>query len=506
MPSSTELIRLLSENSPPTPLQASELRERISELDARLAVLDVLASDIERDRAQYNAILSPIRRIPLEVIGEIIATAVPTTLKDHHSRQRLIELCTVSRDWCNAAHCLPELWRGIILKIYTTRLAYSKVAAWLRRAGSLTRMVLCHQSGNRCLCDRTGNCVMKSALVAKLLFEDPPIDHLTLNVDSIRCLKAFFDLYHAETAANTSASSLSSLSLYLRSGTPDDWMEPNVPSQSVFTKLPPVTSLELRFPQLHNIAQDIAENYGPHLTDAQLSRLTDFSIGWDWINTKFFSVLRRCINVVTLTISFNRCDSMREPALIPSLVELSSQPIRLPSVRTLRLMNMDGSLLEYIVTPKLMHLHLNIDGDLDDGTVDVPHLLTHFITRSDITHTINSIRIDQLSCSSWDLRQALYQLPSLTHLVLVDPLNFNSIFTDPYTTGLPDTQFPALTHLELHAMPTSYDPITVTRYLSLRKGPRACLLSFSYMRHREVTSTEPYPPVNYYPPRELGET
>ncbi|KAF6751201.1 hypothetical protein DFP72DRAFT_908757 [Ephemerocybe angulata] len=518
---SPDLLPLLSENLPPSPLQAGYIQEVVSDLEARLKTLKLLVEHVERDRSRYKAILSPIRRIPKEIIGEIITAAVPNIVKDHDERERLIELCMVSKNWRDAARLASNLWRGITLEPphpaseSQLTIAYDRTVAWLRRGGGLPKIVSFRGSEDRCRCDRGRQCVLKFPLLAKILVKGPSIHNLTLHLSSTRCFKSFVNLIDSETSASTPTPapstrpwhSLPSLSIRFESRHMDDWTESADPSQSIFSLLPPITSFDLQLPETALFRANVEESvYGPlHLTDVQLNRLESFSIRWDWGNRRFFSVLMACSNIVNLTIDFNLSDVLKQETLAPLLKELSKTPIHLPRARILCLFDMNFGVLDYFSTPSLTHLHLQVDHLNDEISPGFSHTLSRFILRSDIAHSLRFIRIDRPMFPTWDLREALSQLPALVHLVIVDAIGIGNIFTLPIP-GEDDDQFPALKHLELHEMPTTYNAIDVIRYLRTREGARRCLLSFSYVQDRTVTSDNSHPPVNIFPPRARGST
>ena len=70
-PLAPALARLASSNDPPSPLEVTYVRQRVEEMEncveSLKSQLNVLEGRIER----CKPILSPIRRLPLEILGEI---------------------------------------------------------------------------------------------------------------------------------------------------------------------------------------------------------------------------------------------------------------------------------------------------------------------------------------------------------------------------------------------------------------------------------------------------
>ncbi|KAF6742737.1 hypothetical protein DFP72DRAFT_1179007 [Ephemerocybe angulata] len=314
---SQEVLRLRSENSPPSSLQARHIRNTLSNLEHQLNILKLLIGHIKRDRAQYKAILSPLRRVPMEVPCEIIAAAIPDAVLDFESRERVVELSLVSRRWRDAAHLCSRLWKGLF--IGPRDKSVSKITTCLRRSGSLPKTVYFQGLRRHCPCQDAQPCDLNYPPLLKLLVDGPIIHHLAMYLDSMRCFKSFADLIALEIGAATPWASssphpweaLQSFSMYFISDKPEDWEEPMNPVESIVTKIPSVTSLQVDLPRRTQAFASIEESsYGPiHLTDIQLHRLSSFTIKWDWGNKRFFSVLRACVHVETLTIASNSAKS-----------------------------------------------------------------------------------------------------------------------------------------------------------------------------------------------------
>ncbi|KAF6744822.1 hypothetical protein DFP72DRAFT_927400 [Ephemerocybe angulata] len=74
---------------------------------------DCAAKLTEEDRA-YRSALSPVRRLPLEVLGEIFKLVVPSFL-NASDREMMGNMGRVCQRWRDAFLNVSSLWRGIIL-------------------------------------------------------------------------------------------------------------------------------------------------------------------------------------------------------------------------------------------------------------------------------------------------------------------------------------------------------------------------------------------------------
>ncbi|KAF6750748.1 hypothetical protein DFP72DRAFT_778175, partial [Ephemerocybe angulata] len=65
---------------------------------------------VEEELKGYRSILSPIRRLPLEILGEIFKYNFPTFLNSF-DRKRLRNLGRVCQRWRDALRSVPSLWK-----------------------------------------------------------------------------------------------------------------------------------------------------------------------------------------------------------------------------------------------------------------------------------------------------------------------------------------------------------------------------------------------------------
>ncbi|KAJ7248470.1 hypothetical protein C8J57DRAFT_1080196, partial [Mycena rebaudengoi] len=89
----------------------SELDEKIDFLESSLATLRQERQAVEHHIQQHLAILSPIRRIPFDLLGEIFSWTLPDGL--FSSMDMSLSpwvLARVSSRWRNVSVSLPSLW------------------------------------------------------------------------------------------------------------------------------------------------------------------------------------------------------------------------------------------------------------------------------------------------------------------------------------------------------------------------------------------------------------
>ncbi|KAF6751212.1 hypothetical protein DFP72DRAFT_851144 [Ephemerocybe angulata] len=330
-----------------------------------------------------------------------------------------------------------------------------RITAWLRRSGSLTKAIHYQGAYHHCPHDSPEGCYAEAPLLAKLLVKCHMVFDLSLSLRSTRCFRTLVNGIVRETATVTPTLSpsrpwdtLRSLSLDFESEKSEDWAEPIDPGQSIFTLLPPVSALHLRLPNRASMVAATDESvYGRiHLSDIQLHQLRTFLITWDWWNIRVFTLLRSCINADILALGFNCSKVLKEPTLERTLLELRLSPITLHCVRTLSLRGMDVSILDYLITPAITRFEFVVDSPNDFPE----HLF-------------------QCSASGVALHSVLSKLPHLKHLVLVNAID-NDTFSSFPVRGMRDDQFTALNYLDLHEMPSDYDPTELLEYLGTRKG------------------------------------
>ncbi|KAJ7659073.1 hypothetical protein DFH06DRAFT_435956 [Mycena polygramma] len=125
----SSLTHLLSTNNPPSDVEISLIRDSITDDSLRMnalnAQIDTLSALLARliverdgmaDRLQkYSAVLSPVRRIPAELVCEIFLRTLPDqrSIDDDTADPAPWYLGHVSRTWRHIATGFPLLWRTV---------------------------------------------------------------------------------------------------------------------------------------------------------------------------------------------------------------------------------------------------------------------------------------------------------------------------------------------------------------------------------------------------------
>ncbi|KAJ6477422.1 hypothetical protein C8R47DRAFT_1140478 [Mycena vitilis] len=125
-----------SVNYVPTEDEAVEIHAKIMVLSKRLDSLAELSAQVQLLRAT----VSPIRRIPPEVLQEIFLACLPTTQSVMHPREAPVLLCHVCGAWRAVALAFPQLWTSLHVNIGHVLRNEDRIAAfvqWLERSSPL---------------------------------------------------------------------------------------------------------------------------------------------------------------------------------------------------------------------------------------------------------------------------------------------------------------------------------------------------------------------------------
>ncbi|KAJ6619990.1 hypothetical protein B0H10DRAFT_2023225 [Mycena sp. CBHHK59/15] len=128
-------------------LLAGPLRE-VAELMDEINRTQALLDELMQKRSQLNkfidahlALVSPVRRLPEDVVREIFAASLPSNQNATMSRaESPLLLCRICRAWRSIALATPRLWTSLHIVVpSTSRLPQftDAVIEWLSRSGSL---------------------------------------------------------------------------------------------------------------------------------------------------------------------------------------------------------------------------------------------------------------------------------------------------------------------------------------------------------------------------------
>jgi hypothetical protein len=299
------LARLFSTNITPKAEEISTIQQGVGALSEKIGRLKAQLEILEEDLREHQAILSAVRRIPAEVLGEIFKSVLPLIL-NAEGRKQLVTLCLVCKPWCHAARLTRRLWSS--LEIETEKdISYSKAISWFLRSGNVPR-VLKINTGLGDDCEEVIDCELDRTELAKLLTDGPILDSLSLRCSSSRCFENLVEGIEGIESLPESSNprpwdSIRSLTLDLD----EEWKDTPVPESGVLTRIPKsVTALQLFLPSVDQ-AQWRESNFRGgelHIPPSLFESLVSFTIGCDWEQTTILSILQHCTNVETLTINF----------------------------------------------------------------------------------------------------------------------------------------------------------------------------------------------------------
>ncbi|KAJ7239601.1 hypothetical protein B0H12DRAFT_1025164, partial [Mycena haematopus] len=90
------------------------IEEEIVQLHSRLKQLEAERARLSSCRAQSRTILSPLRRMPPEILGEIFLWTIPLDLDDERTYSAWI-LTHISRRWREIAVSTSPLWSLVVI-------------------------------------------------------------------------------------------------------------------------------------------------------------------------------------------------------------------------------------------------------------------------------------------------------------------------------------------------------------------------------------------------------
>ncbi|TEB40181.1 hypothetical protein FA13DRAFT_1618586, partial [Coprinellus micaceus] len=108
------VCRLATTNAPATEHDAAFIREAIDklseesvELRLQLQTIDNRLHEIERNLKYLKPMVSPLRRMPVELLSHIFGYVLGGPRIDQSA---LVKLCQVCKGWRDTAHSVPSLW------------------------------------------------------------------------------------------------------------------------------------------------------------------------------------------------------------------------------------------------------------------------------------------------------------------------------------------------------------------------------------------------------------
>lgn len=412
-----QLSRILSTNVPPNALETATLQKGVDDLTGRISHLHSQLQELNRlegQLRQYRSALSPIRRIPPEILAEVFRYVLPT-VEDKVAETKVVDLGLVCKGWREATLLVHHFWNHLTVRGVAQR--YDQMEAWLSRSGTIPRTVHFEwvRSVPQHMCS-SASCPLSSPGMVKLLESGPRIQHLILECQRLQCLRRLLDSI-ARVEGRT-WDEIQALDLIFLDDT-ELWplITQTTTEASVYMHLPPITSLVLHLPHAQAAFSRANQSRIGRLDipESVLERLTSLKLQSDWEGTHILSMLQHCPNLETLIY-----DS-RFKSWSPRGGAVGLPRIPLPKLRTLKIQH-DGifNLLNFIDTPELETLELLGDGSVNGGSLGFQLETAPWLGNSG--GIMQKVRVLHLSNrefeEAFELVHVVSNLPLLTHLKL----------------------------------------------------------------------------------------
>jgi hypothetical protein len=102
------LHRLLCSNAAPNACEATSFQLQINNITSQISQLHSRLAELEDQLRSYRAVLFPLRKMPAEILGEILLFFLPDVLK-LGARNDLINIQLVCKNWRDAARLTHKL-------------------------------------------------------------------------------------------------------------------------------------------------------------------------------------------------------------------------------------------------------------------------------------------------------------------------------------------------------------------------------------------------------------
>ncbi|KAJ3548081.1 hypothetical protein NMY22_g1409 [Coprinellus aureogranulatus] len=348
----------LRSNDPPDPHEAALLHRVSDEMTAKVnnpnmvyhrqPELQVQSQNKVQTRlAHLRTAISSSRQLPLELLAEIIALAVPETSSEE-GRASLIRACLVSKSWRAAALSKHCLWASLELELGCS--PFNRVAQWFQRSGSLPRSLrICTRRSFRHDYDIYNMLLVEN--VAKILERGPQLDEIHLSMDTTCQWNNILPHLDRTPPSARAWNSLRSLGLKFDS----------LLYQPSFWRLPPVQAFQLYLPSMESafsLVESCAStrfNFAPQF----LVGLTSLRIHCNWHLNPLVHILEQSNNLQTLHLGFeSRPFSHSEGWEVYG--RLKARPLEFRKLKELHLENLASlEFLMFIQAPLLQHLQLD---------------------------------------------------------------------------------------------------------------------------------------------------
>ena len=416
--------RLLGTNYVPTNSETRQilnfLSHRLSELsrlDTEIDRLQAIIDDLyeQRDKARkfvddHRALLSPARRLPPEIVGEIFVHCLPTT---HNAVKSTTEapllLGRICSAWRNISLLTPRLWSSIHLVIpihhdaskfnSIIQLRCKALKEWLGRSGTLPLSISLTTSNN-------GYCAHLSSAATPLMETLIQFSHRWNSID-LRVPYGLLQSFNVLTKDDVPCLEVIKI---------DDinWDRTQYFTQWHFSILDAA-------PRLHRVSFVLSQR-DPRNLPLPWARLTELSLetyrsASSLNSSEALAMVKQCPNLQSCALGIY--SSLPEGFMPPS------ELVTLPALHTLRLRTFPENsddltvIFDHIFTPSLVDLAVTaytIQGFIWPSVPHVPFksLLTHS------SCPLERLTLSQNPISSEALIECLHLIPTLTTLFVTD--------------------------------------------------------------------------------------
>lgn len=349
------LLSLIASDTLPNASETELLQYEMAMMNIELASLRTRAEEVEKLLVQCQAAAAPIRRVPLEILGEVFAFALPKFM-DWEGRVMLVNYALVCKTWRHASLLKNELWSQVCIGWDTSfPLRYAAVSSWYNRSGHFPKALELDDFGResgRCPGER---CLFSDPAVLQLLLEGPEIHRLSLLTIGLECLQHLLERIDRQPPGTSSPCQWRQIAqLDIIFDVSPSWSRHTESPQTLLARLPPVSSLRLFLPDSERFAMEAGtvDPAGPlDMPTAFLEGLSSLSWSSEWSGSAWLQTLQGCANLTHLTF-----DSGASLSLSPEEGLMAT----LPSLRALRLQNASTSvpILNFLVTPVLHSLDM----------------------------------------------------------------------------------------------------------------------------------------------------
>ncbi|KAJ2914141.1 hypothetical protein MD484_g6261, partial [Candolleomyces efflorescens] len=470
----------LLSNVAPNTHEATFFQLKVDDLTSQISDLRSQLTKLEDQLMSYRAVLSPIRRMPAEVLGQIFSFFLPDLLQ-HDARDNLVDLQLVCKSWRDAARLTHSLWGALSFEDITN-VSFKRVKRWYERAGGTPKSLTFSATNLYHKCSEQSS-ACGSALAALLVELEGTFDRLHLRYKGPKCFQNLLDCLglaepDSTTPQHRPLQSLKSFAIEFDL----DWNDSPDFMRSMFNRFPPnITSLELHLPSKWDagfILGGDPNDVPLPLPQNIMERLSSLTLACDWDGTYWLqAALCHSGNLETLTIDLmgGYWDYESDD---PDTERILNSGILLPKVRTLLLRNVGMSSIDILCAlnaPQLVELDMEFEcgPELEPQWLD-SQLFLSFVNRSKCDATLRTLRLRYAPIKSEELASALDSLPLLTHLslegIIMEP---GASFVDAFDIPLSHSRVsPKLEALELLQLPPDFSKHRLFTFLEQRRPYR----------------------------------